>query len=289
MITMRGIAILLFSLVCTNLILQAQDKSASKNHRDSIPAIDWDALQKSKPWEATESWENVPVISLNAQSIPQDAIILFSGEDLDAWQTPQTIIPTNMPQAEYVAKLDVPDAAAEPSKWLLNNNEMTSPGNWISTATKQSFGDVQLHIEWLSPKQENKTGQEYGNSGLFFMGLYEVQILNSFNNITYSNGQAGAIYKQSAPLVNVSKQPDTWQVYDIVFTAPKFDEVGNLLAPAYITVLHNGVLVQNHFELKGPTIFMGDSYYIQHQNKLPLTLQDHGDHVRFRNIWIREL
>ena len=286
---MRGIAILIFSLLLSNPVLHAQDEGASKNLRDSIPLIDWDALQNSKAWEATESWENVPVISLNSQSIPQDAIILFSGKNLDSWQTPQSIIPANMPQAEYVANLGIPNSPGDPSSWIIDNNEMISPGNWISTTTKQSFGNVQLHIEWLSPKQEDKPGQEYSNSGIFFMGLYEVQILNSFNNFTYSNGQAGSIYKQSAPLVNVSKEPDTWQVYDIVFTAPEFDDVGNLLSPGYVTVLHNGVLVQNHFELKGPTVFIGDSYYIKHENKLPLTLQDHGGNVRFRNIWIREL
>ena len=286
---MRGIAILISLLLFTNSFLNAQNESESKNLRDSLPSIDWEALQKSKAWEATESWENVPVISLNSQSIPQDAIILFSGKNLDSWQTPQFIIPGNMPQAEYVANLDVSDYAEEPSNWIIENNEMICPGNWVSTATKQSFGNVQLHIEWLSPKQENKSGEEYSNSGIFLMELYEVQILNSFDNLTYSNGQAGSIYKQSAPLVNVSTQPDTWQVYDIVFIAPNFDEVGNLLSPGYITVLHNGVLVQNHFELKGPTVYIGDSYYIQHENKLPLILQDHGDNVRFRNIWIREL
>ena len=155
--------------------------------------------------------------------------------------------------------------------------------------TKKAFGDVQLHLEWNAPVAEGKSGQGYSNSGVFFMGMYEVQILNSYENDTYSNGQASSVYKQHIPLVNASRAPGQWQSYDIIFMAPRFSEKGSLISPARITVLHNGVLVQNNVELLGPTTYIGASHYTPHPEKMPLALQDHGDPVQFRNIWIREL
>ncbi|MBV6647953.1 MAG: DUF1080 domain-containing protein, partial [Cyclobacteriaceae bacterium] len=156
-------------------------------------------------------------------------------------------------------------------------------------STKRSFGDVQLHIEWQAPKASDKSGQGYSNSGVFLMGLYEVQILNSFQNETYANGQASSVYKQHIPLVNASRPPGEWQEYDIIFMAPKFSDGGSVVSRARVTVFHNGVLVQNNVELLGPTVYIGNTYYVPHAEKLPLVLQDHGDPIRFRNIWIREL
>ena len=146
-----------------------------------------------------------------------------------------------------------------------------------------------MHIEFLNPVDVEKEGQACSNSGVFMMSLYELQILNSYKNKTYANGQAGCIYKQNPPLVNASRRPGEWQMYDIVFTTPKFNKDGSLKSPAYVTAFHNGVLIQNHFELTGPTLFIGKPSYFQHPEKMPLRLQDHGDLVRYRNIWIREL
>jgi len=171
----------------------------------------------------------------------------------------------------------------------LEKGEMVAVPRAGHLVTKELFGDVQLHIEWLAPENTTKKGQDYSNSGIFFMGLYEVQILNSYDNETYNNGQAGAIYKQHIPLVNATKPPGNWQRYDIVFSTPKFSERGDLLNPARMTVFHNGVLIQNNVSLLGPTCYIGQAYYIKHPEELPILLQDHGNPVRFRNIWARKL
>ena len=156
-----------------------------------------------------------------------------------------------------------------------------------SIKTKKSFGDLQLHIEWATPEQGRGRGQNKGNSGIKLMGRYEVQILDSYNNKTYATGQAGAIYSQHAPLANASRAPGVWQSYDIVFRRPRFDTHGTLITPAYITVLHNGVLIQNHVAIDGPT--KGDKPYAAHPDKLPIELQNHRSNVKFRNVWVREL
>jgi hypothetical protein len=155
--------------------------------------------------------------------------------------------------------------------------------------TKKPFGDCQLHIEWRTPEKVEGEGQGRGNSGIFLMGRYELQVLDSYQNRTYSNGQAGSIYKQHIPLVNVSKKPGEWQTYDVVFTAPRFNADGTVRSPGRITVLQNGVLVQNNVEIKGSTGHIGMPVYTKHADKESLSLQDHGNPVRFRNIWIREL
>ena len=154
-------------------------------------------------------------------------------------------------------------------------------------STKQRFGDCQLHIEWSVPvPKTNDTGQHRGNSGLFF-GPYELQILDSYQSKTYYDGQAGAIYKQSPPMVNAMRPPGKWNTYDVIWTAPRFNDDGTLKSPAYITALHNGVLIQNHFELLGDTPFDRPPEYNQHDVEMPISLQDHGHPVRFRNIWVR--
>jgi len=223
---------------------------------------------KDKP-EHTEVWEPVPekVVPGVFTAAPSDAIVLFDGENLAAWET------------EKGAEIE----------WLLKDGAMVVKPGSGAIQSKQGFGDVQLHLEWLSPVDEGKEGQLYSNSGVFFMGLYEVQILNSYENKTYPNGQAGSIYKQYIPMVNASKPPGEWQTYDIIFKAPVFGVSGEVIEKACLTVLHNGVLLHHNAILSGPTVYIGDPEYKAHADKLPLMLQDHGDRVRFRNIWLREI
>ncbi|MEX0684952.1 MAG: DUF1080 domain-containing protein [Balneolales bacterium] len=221
--------------------------------------------QESPDWipELTEVWEPVPVAVMPGveNKPPSDAIVLFDGSNLDAW---------------------------EGADWNLEDGIMTvNPGSG-NIRTKEAFGDIQLHIEWHTPKEIVGEGQGRGNSGIFLQGRYEIQILDSYDNKTYPNGQAGSVYKQHIPLVNASIPPGEWQTYDIIFTAPIFKDDGRLAKPAYVTILHNGVLIQNHVEVKGPTKYIGLPEYEKHSEKLPIVLQDHTNHVSFRNIWVRE-
>ncbi|MCB0664540.1 MAG: DUF1080 domain-containing protein [Saprospiraceae bacterium] len=253
--------------------------------------IDFGALQATKPWAKTEQWEPVPmkVTPGTFTAPPSDAIVLFDGGDLDAWHKPKYGYGARMDQVESIIDWKSEHPEFSDPEWLVKDGQMiVNPGTG-AIETKQAFGDVQLHIEWLAPVDPGKEDQGYSNSGVFFMGLYEIQVLNSYENKTYANGQAGAMYKQHIPLVNASRPPGEWQSYDIIFMAPKFKEDGNLDSPAYITAFHNGVLIQNHAELEGPCVFIGEPYYFKHAEKLPLLLQDHGNKVRFRNIWVREL
>ena len=217
---------------------------------------------------ATEVWDPVPAIvdAGDAGTAPSDAVVLFDGSDLTAWEGPDG------------------DAA-----WTVAYGAFTVAPGTGNIRTRQSFGDVQLHIEWRSPTEIVGDDQGRGNSGVFLMERYEVQVLDSFDNLTYSNGQAGSIYKQAIPAVNVARPPGEWQSYDIVFMAPRFDAAGNVETAATITVFHNGVLIQNHFELEGPTVFIGEPQYTAHAGELPLMLQDHGNLVSYRNIWVRRL
>ncbi len=227
------------------------------------------AQQRQKDPTVTEVYKDLEKVTPGEEnSPPSDAVVLFDGNDLSNWQKAN---------------------GSGDAEWLVENGELIVKPRTGNIATKDSFGDVQLHVEWMSPVAEGKTGQGYNNSGIFLMGQYEVQVLNSYDSDTYQNGQAGSIYKQYPPLVNASKPPGTWQVYDIVFNAPRFSEKGTLISPARLTVFHNGVLVQNAVELWGPTEYIGLPQYRPHPPKLPLQLQDHGDPVRFRNIWIRNL
>lgn len=225
-------------------------------------------IAKDKP-EATEVWQPVPpVVDTTAPSgVPSDAIVLFNGSDLQSW---------------------VGEKSPEPT-WTVADNILTIKPHSGGITTKRAFGDCQLHIEWRSPEKVVGHSQERGNSGIFFQGLYEVQILDSFQNPTYVNGQAASLYKQQAPFVNASRPPGQWQVYDIVFRSPRFNPDGTLHQPGYVTVLHNGVLVQDHTTIQGGTVYIGKPVYTAHPLKLPLSLQDHGCPVSFRNIWIREL
>ena len=221
--------------------------------------------------EMTEDWSKPPpIITAGKKSKPpSDATILYrKGKDLVNWQSRN----------------------GESARWktTLCGMIVNGTGGIIS---KQAFGDAQYHVEWRSPRKVDPEteGQERGNSGIYIQGKYEVQILDSYENETYYNGQAGSMYKQSAPLVNASRKPGKWQSYDIVFHAPRFHENGRLKKPATITVFHNGVLIQDHYVLKGETVYGGFPKYNTHPEKLPLLLQDHGDPVQYRNIWVREL
>ncbi len=196
---------------------------------------------------------------------PSDAEILFDGASLDAWQK------TN----------------GKPAGWTVHDGYLQVRRFAGDIQTRKSYGDIQLHLEFATPAGAWLRGQHRGNSGVKFMGLYEVQILDSYENITYPDGQAGAVYSQHPPLVNASRPAGEWQSYDIIFRRPRFSEDGMLLAPAYITAFHNGILIQNHVPLKGPT--RGTASYTAHPDRLPLQLQDHRSKVRFRNIWVREI
>ena len=198
---------------------------------------------------------------------PADAIVLFDGKDLSQWKS---------------------DKDGGPARWQVKDGVATVNGT-AGISTKQGFGDCQLHIEWATPAEVKGQGQGRGNSGVFMQGRYEIQILDSYNNKTYYHGQAGAVYKQYAPLVNACRKPGEWQAYDIIYHAPRFDAAGKLLKPGTVTVLQNGVLIQDHVEIMGPTSPRGKPKYEAHPLKQPLALQDHHNPVRFRNIWIREL
>jgi len=204
-----------------------------------------------------------------ASAPPSDAIVLFDGRSLATWSSA--------------------DHAGEPAKWKVAGGYMEVVAGAGAIETKQGFGDVQLHVEWRAPTPPKGESQERGNSGIFLMGRYEVQVLDSYQNITYPDGQAGAIYGQFPPLVNASRPPGEWQTYDILFHRPHFDTAGTVTRPARMTVLHNGVLVQDNVELSGPTAHQQRPPYTKHADALPLMLQDHGNPVRFRNIWVRRL
>jgi hypothetical protein len=218
----------------------------------------------------TEYWEpEVKVVSpgkTNADP-PSDAIILFDGKNTDAWAGKDN----------------------GPIKWKLDNGALTVVGGTGEIHTKEGFGDCQLHIEWRTPAEVKGESQGRGNSGIFFMGQYELQVLDNYNNRTYSNGQAGSIYKQLPPLVNASRGPGEWQTYDVIFTAPRFNDNGAVKSQARITVFHNGVLVQNDMAIWGGTQYIGTPTYEKHGDKEPLRLQDHGNPNSYRNIWIRPL
>jgi len=213
-------------------------------------------------WKSGIAWERPPVIDPGPPGgPPSDAVVLFDGKDLSQWEGGD--------------------------QWIVQDGCATANGGGIQT--KQEFGDCQLHVEWAAPEKVEGKGQGRGNSGVYLMGKYEVQILDSYENETYFDGQCGALYKQSPPLVNACSKPGEWQTFDIIFKAPQFDKEGKLTKPAVMSVLHNGVLIQDHFELNGKTAWHKPPEYKPHPPKLPIHIQYHGDAVRFRNIWIREL
>jgi hypothetical protein len=232
----------------------------------------------AKP-EDTEQWEPVPVKVLSGASsgaAPSDAIVLFDGRNLDEW---------------VMAK------DRSPARWRVDNGTLVVDKTSGNIATKRLFKDYQLHLEWRIPADITGEGQARGNSGLYLASTgtgdkgYELQILDSWDNKTYVNGQAASVYKQAPPLVNASRKPGEWQTYDVVWTAPAFHADGTLETPAYVMAFHNGVLVQNHFRLLGETLYVGKPAYHKY-DRAPIELQAHGDPsapISFRNIWVREL
>ena len=236
------------------------------------------AIQEENPKEALGPWAVhdpnrplPPVVNpgppLPPVPAPSDAVILFDGKDLSKWANEK----------------------GGPARWKVENGYFEVVPGTGNIQTRTGFGSCQLHIEWAAPYPPKGSGQDRGNSGVFLMGLYEVQVLDSYENKTYADGMAGAIYGQYPPLVNACRRPGEWQSYDIIFQAPKFDAAGKLLRPARMTVLHNGILTQENAELTGPTAHKARPPYKAHADKLPLMLQDHNHPVRFRNIWLREL
>lgn len=217
----------------------------------------------AQEWKSGIDWKEPAIVkpgSIARLKPPADAIVLFGGEDLDEWD-------------------GVQDWVFEEDYGIVGSN----------ITSKRGFGDCQLHLEFATPKEVEGEGQGRGNSGVYLMNRYEVQILDSFNNQTYFDGQCAAVYKQRPPLVNASRRPGQWQTYDIFFTAPRFNDDGTVKTPAYLTMLHNGILVHNHLELQGSTFFHKPPEYERHSLREPLQLQFHRNPVRFRNIWIRDL
>lgn len=215
----------------------------------------------------TEIWEPIPPkVDINANNVPSDATVLFDGTDLSAWVTLDDL----------------------PAMWTIGDNALTVKPGTGNIKTKESFGDMQLHLEWATPSVVQGEGQGRGNSGVLIMGRYEVQILDNYTNRTYSNGQASSIYKQTPPLVNACKAPGEWQTYDIIFKAPRFNDNGVQVIPGTVTVLHNGILTQDHTVIWGPMEHVGLPQARAHGDA-PLVLQDHGNLVKYRNIWVRRL
>lgn len=222
--------------------------------------------------EMTEIWDpEVRIITPGETpaNAPSDAIVLFDGVDLASEWTNSD--------------------GGQPG-WIVENGCVTVKKGTGTIKTKRVFNDFQLHIEWRSPSEVVGTSQGRGNSGIFLQERYEVQVLDNYENRTYRNGQAGSIYKQHPPLVNACKKPGEWQTYDIIYTAPRFNDDGTFFTPPAVTVLHNGVLVQNNSKMRGPTEYIGiPEYTVKKHGPGSIVLQDHGNPVSFRNIWIREL
>lgn len=266
---------LLLSLLLIDHSLYAQQSAPQAGAGQSAATS---PAPKAKP-EDTELWQPVPKVvtpGADCKALPSDAIILFDGNNLDEWVSAQD---------------------KSPAKWIVADGILTVNKASGNIETKRSFRDYQLHIEWKVPDNITGSGQARGNSGVFLASTgpgdagYELQVLDSYNNQTYVNGMAGSIYKQAIPLANPGRKPGEWQSYDVVWTAPVFTTDGSLKTPAYVTVFFNGVLVQNHFELKGQTLYIGQPFYKQY-DAAPIKLQAHGDHsepLSFRNIWVREL
>jgi hypothetical protein len=233
---------------------------------------------KPKP-EDTEVWTPVPAIvtpGATDSAPPSDAVILFDGKNEDEWVSAQD---------------------HTPAKWIVGDGVLLVAKGTGNIETRRSFKNYQLHVEWKIPENITGSGQARGNSGVFLASLgpgdagYELQVLDSYNNTTYVNGQAASIYKQNPPLVNPNRKPGEWQTYDVVWTAPTFNADGTLKTPAYVTAFFNGVLVQDHFQLKGQTLYIGQSFYKAY-DRAPIKLQAHGDKsepISFRNIWVREI
>jgi len=231
-----------------------------------IPGSKWHVHDPARPWARVVT-PGAPCCPEEPCAPPSDAVVLFDGKDLSGW---------------------VKAGKEDPAAWKVENGYMEVVPKTGSIETKEKFGDCQLHVEWAAPAEVKGDSQGRGNSGVFLMGIYEIQVLDCYDNPTYADGATASLYGQCPPLVNACRKPGEWQTYDIVWIGPKFD--GDKLAgPARVTVLHNGVLVHHDYELTGPTTHQKVLEYKPHPDTGPLQLQDHGDLVRFRNIWYRPL
>lgn len=248
------------SILLTAFLLAAASASA----QDARDPSNWEIHDEARPQPAVVT---PPAERSAPAGAPSDAVVLFDGSDLSAWETP--------------------DGSSAP--WKVEDGYFEVVPGTGAIQTADGFGDIQLHVEWSAPNPPRGEGQDRGNSGVFLMGQYEVQVLDSYESRTYPDGQASAIYGQYPPLVNVTRPPGQWNTYDIVFHRPRFDANGELVSPATLTVFHNGVLVQDHETLTGPTGHHARPPYEAHPDRLPISLQDHAHPVRFRNIWLREL
>ena len=227
--------------------------------------------QRDYEWGVHDMSRPRPVVvtpAAEAGAAPSDAVVLFGGQDLSQWAGPE---------------------AGQAAGWLVRDGYMEVAPETGSIQTKETFGDCQLHVEWATPAGVTGQGQSGTNSGIFFMGRYELQVLNSYGNQTYADGQAAALYGQYPPLVNASREAGQWQTYDVVFRRPWFDKDGAVERPARMTVFQNGVLVQDGAELLGATTHKKRAKYEAHGEDGPIVLQDHGDPVRYRNIWVRRI
>ena len=257
---------------CTGLVAWAWQKPTGLGFQDTplLPGSRWHVHDGDRP--------QPPIVTPGTFSTPDapgkapsDAIVLFDGHDVSAWRAEN----------------------GDPSGWKVADGAMIVPPKGTPgggpTFTKQKFGDIQIHLEFATPTPASGKGQGRGNSGLIVMGRYEIQILDCFDNPTYSDGTSTAVYGQTPPLVNASKPPGEWQTYDVAFTAPRFKDDGTVATPAYVTVFHNGVLTQNHTASIGSVVWRAVAKYEKHGDKEPIMLQDHGNPVKFRNIWVREI
>jgi hypothetical protein len=235
----------------------ANDESASKNKDAKAKAS-----KDPKEWVSGIVWPEPKVIDSGSPTAPpSDAIVLFNGADMHKW--------------------------VGGDQWTVKDGYAVS--RRTSIKTKESFGNCQLHVEFAEPPEARGTGQGRGNSGVFMMDRYEIQVLDSYDNKTYFDGQCAAVYKQSPPMVNACRKPGEWQTYDILWETPRFKPDGTVERPAFVTVLQNGVVVQNHTEVLGSTGYDHPPIYEKHSSKAPIQLQFHGNPVRFRNIWVREM
>ena len=223
-------------------------------------------ISQQMKWKPNDESRPVPPIISVRGGVPSDAVVLLNGRDLSNWES----------------------VKGGPAKWKVGKGYVEIAPKTGDIRTKKKFGDCQLHIEWRTPSVVSGDGQKRGNSGVWLMGLYEVQVLDSFKNRTYADGQAGSIYAQYPPLVNSSRGPGEWQSYDIIFHRPRW-KGQKLASPARMTVFHNGVLIQDNVSLTGPSAFQSRPPYTKTADRLPLMLQDHGNPVRFRNLWVRDL
>jgi hypothetical protein len=254
------------TVVCLGPVSMAQEaKPLGYQDTPLIPGTQWHVHDGLRPQPKVVTPGEFST-SERASKAPSDAVVLFDGQDLSQW-----------------------NGKSGAATWTVENGyaEVNGSGD---ISTKGEFGpDIQLHVEWASPNPATGTGQGRGNSGIFFYGKYEIQVLDCFENQTYPDGQATAVYGQTPPLVNASRRSGEWQTYDIVFNGPRFDKEGRLEKPAFVTIFHNGVLVQNHTQLMGNTPHKQVGTYVAHPLKGAIKLQDHRNPVRYRSIWLREL